>query len=630
MNKFTLLLSLLFILNSYSNELIKKEFKNQKDNNKVTFFRSLSNEDKKENILFFNSEFQKLLKKHHDNDELKKHFLFTLGLISQIQNGHLDAISKFNELIKNKRFNLLDRERMDIYVGMQESYLKLNLYSKVFDVNKKINTLIALGVDYPLWSYNIQSRLYLQLEQYDKAITQLKTEIKLLYTNTKRDSLIIPSAYNDLGYYYFLKKDYENALFNYNKSLQISEISLKHIDTLNYNNLIFNVNNNIVNVKLKQKKFNEVISFYSNKSILFESKLLLAEAYLGKNDNEKAFEILKEVKPLDFSNSFVLKLRFFELINQYYNNIGDYKNSYDYLIKIKKINDSLASLDKKRLLQSNELNYFIEEKEKEVLKKDQIIKQNEKVILIIIIISLVIILLIGIYIIKNNRKKRTEIEQMNKSISRKNKTIKASLKETEMLLQEIHHRVKNNLQVISGILSLQNSNITDEKSKQLLAESQDRIQAIALLHKTMYQNDNFNVVDFKTYINELITYIKQTNKNVNKDIIVTQEVENINFSIETAIPLSMLINEIITNCYKHAFTNLENGEIFISIRKDTSKKYLLIIKDNGIGLPKNYNENTTKSIGFDLINGLSEQLEGILTFNSNNGTEINIEFKDIK
>ncbi|MFT6638669.1 MAG: two-component sensor histidine kinase [Flavobacterium sp.] len=325
-----------------------------------------------------------------------------------------------------------------------------------------------------------------------------------------------------------------------------------------------------------------------------------------------------------------MKLRFFELINQYYNNIGDYKNSYDYLIKIKKINDSLASLDKKRLLQSNELNYFIEEKEKEVLKKDQIIKQNEKVILIIIIISLVIILLIGIYIIKNNRKKRTEIEQMNKSISRKNKTIKASLKEKEMLLQEIHHRVKNNLQVISGILSLQNSNITDEKSKQLLAESQDRIQAIALLHKTMYQNDNFNVVDFKTYINELITYIKQTNKNVNKDIIVTQEVENINFSIETAIPLSMLINEIITNCYKHAFTNLENGEIFISIRKDTSKKYLLIIKDNGIGLPKNYNENTTKSIGFDLINGLSEQLEGILTFNSNNGTEINIEFKDIK
>ena len=144
---------------------------------------------------------------------------------------------------------------MDIYVGMQESYLKLNLYSKVFDVNKKINSLIAKGIDYPLWSYNIQSRLYLQLEQYDKAISQLKSEIKLLYSNSKRDSLIIPSAYNDLGYYHFLKKDYKNALFYYDQSLQIAKVSLKKVDTLNYNNLVFNVNNNVINVKLKQNKF---------------------------------------------------------------------------------------------------------------------------------------------------------------------------------------------------------------------------------------------------------------------------------------------------------------------------------------------------------------------------------------
>ena len=198
------------------------------------------------------------------------------------------------------------------------------------------------------------------------------------------------------------------------------------------------------------------------------------------------------------------------------------------------------------LLQSNELNYFIEEKEKEVFKKDQVIKQNEKTILIIVIVSLLIILLIGAYIIKYNRTKRIEIELMNQSISKKNATIEASLKEKEMLLQEIHHRVKNNLQIISGILSLQNSNITDEKSKLLLAESQDRIQAIALLHKTMYQNENFNVVDFQTYINELITYIKQTNKNQNKNIVVKQQIEDLNFSIDTAIPLSMLINEIIT------------------------------------------------------------------------------------
>ena len=358
--------------------------------------------------------------------------------------------------------------------------------------------------------------------------------------------------------------------------------------------------------------------------------MFLAEAYLGKKDFLKSFKILNELKSFDFSNAFILKTRYLNLLTQYYDDIGDFKNSYKYINQIKRINDSLASLDKKKLLQSNELNYFIEEKEKEVLKKDQVIKQNEKTILIIVIVSLLIILLIGAYIIKYNRKKRIEIELMNQSISKKNATIEASLKEKEMLLQEIHHRVKNNLQIISGILSLQNSNITDEKSKLLLAESQDRIQAIALLHKTMYQNDNFNVVDFQTYINELITYIKQTNKNRNKNIVVKQHIKDLNFSIETAIPLSMLINEIVTNCYKHAFINLDSGEILISIQKHTLEKFILSIKDNGIGLPENYNELHTNNIGFDLINGLSEQIDGKVTIHIEKGTEIIIEFKDTK
>ena len=146
----------------------------------------------------------------------------------------------------------------------------------------------------------------------------------------------------------------------------------------------------------------------------------------------------------------------------------------------------------------------------------------------------------------------------------------------------------------------------------------------------MYQNDNFNVVDFQTYINELITYIKQTNKNLNKNIVVKQHIEDLNFLIETAIPLSMLINEIVTNCYKHAFINLDSGEILISIQKHTLEKCILSIKDNGIGLPENYNELHTNNIGFDLINGLSEQIDGKVTIHIEKGTEIIIEFKDTK
>lgn len=632
MNKSSLFLSFIlscfFIQVGYSNEKIIKEFEQQKDKNKVSFFRSLSNEDKEENILYFDTEFQNLLKKNSNNIELKKQYIFTIGLIKQIQNKHLEAISKFNYLIENKDINLLPRERIDIYVGMQESYLKLNLYSKVFDVNKKINTLIANGIDYPLWSYNIQSRLYLQLENYDKAIEQLKKEIKLLYSNSKRDSLIIPSAFNDLGYYHFLKKDYKNAIFYYNESIHLAEIGLKEIDTLNYRNLIENVNNNICNVHLKQKKFEAVVSYFLNKKLSLESKLLLAEAYIGINNTIEAGNILNELSSKNFEKQFVLRLKYLELINQYFNAIGNYKESNRYLIDLKKISDSLAYIDKKRLLESDELNYFIEEKEQEGLKKDKIIKENEKVILVIVIISLIIILFISFYFIANTKKKKIEIEKMNQSISKKNKTIQASLKEKELLLQEIHHRVKNNLQVISGILSLQNSSITDEKSKQLLAESQDRIQAIALLHKTMYQNDNYNIVDFKTYISQLITYIKSTNKKNGLEVTVIQNIEEINFSLDTAIPLSILLNEIITNSYKHAFTALEKGVITITIKKQNIENYTLSIKDNGIGLPKNYHEKN--SMGFDLIYGLSEQINGNVNINCTNGTEISIEFKDSK
>jgi two-component sensor histidine kinase len=630
----SILFLFIFTFSCFANESIKQKFNSKNDIDKVSFFRNISNEDKEENVIFFYTKFNALLKNHSKNVLLQKQFLFAIGLINQIQNQHLEAISKFNNLIENKSFNLDIRESMDIYVAMQESYLKLNLYSKVFDVNNKINTLIANGADYPLWSYNIQSRLYLQLEQYDKAIYQLKKEISLLYKNPKRDSLIIPSAYNDLGYYNYLKKDNFNALKHYETSLIIVEKSLKTINSESYNSHFINVQSNIANVKLNQGKFDEAISIIEKITTdknSTELQLILAEAYLGKNDFSNADKALSYIGNQIHKNPINLKIQYLELLTVFYELKGDFKNSYLFINQIKKINDSLASLDKRRLLQSNELNYFIEEKEKEVLNKNQIIKQNEKIILIIVIVSLLLILAIGIYFFQNNRKKRFEIEKMNLSITNKNKTIEVSLHEKEMLLKEVHHRVKNNLQVISGILSLQNSIVTDEKAKQILAEGQDRIQAIALLHKTMYQNDNFNHVNLQTFINELITYIKQANKSLQKNITVIQDIENITFSIDTAIPLSLIINEIITNCYKHAFTNTTEGQISIAIKTIKPCNYLLSIKDNGRGLPKDFNpKNNSESIGFDLIYGLSEQLDGMVTINSGDETEILIAFTEIK
>lgn len=641
MNKIALSIFLLLLsVKSFSNAEIQKEFKSKKDIDKASFFRGLSNEEKIEDISFFQAEFRSLLKKHSDNYTSKKQFQFVLGLINQIQNQNLEAISKFNDLLTNKKHHLSARETMDIYVAMQECYLKLNLYSKVFDINKKINTLISNGVDYPLWSYNIQSRLYLQLHQYDKAISQLKKEINLLYKNPKRDSLIIPSAYNDLGYYYHLKKDYNNALSYYNKSIETATISLKLTNKFAYTSIFLSSKSNIANLYLDINEYEKTI-FIINEDILpkipskktplyIQNYLMLGEAFLKTNNLNKVKSIIENLEQICCFDDVRLKIQLLELQTSYFKKKEDFKTSLKYTSEIKYLKDSLLTAQNLNLLKSTELNYFIENQEKEVAKKNQIIESKEKTNLIIIIIGLAALLTTSTFAFQSNRKKRIEIEKMNASISKKNEEIKTSLHEKELLLKEIHHRVKNNLQVISGILSLQNNSVTDEKTKQVLLDGQDRIQTIALLHKTMYQNENFNVVNFNTYIHELITNIKQTNR-TKKNILIIQKIENIQFNIDTAIPLSLIINEIITNCYKHAFENKEEGQISISIQKLFSDSYELIIEDNGKGLPENFSiyENS-KRVGFDLIQGLCQQIDGEIEINSKNGTKIKIQFKESK
>src|SRR5690606_18232140 len=229
---FSVLVSLLFVSIAFANDTIIKTFTTKNEIEKVSFFRNLHQEDKIKHLAFFENSFKLLIEDNSPNKKKTKSFIFCLGLIEQLKEKHLQAISDFKGLLEDEKFSLTNRERMDIYVAMQESYLKLNIYSKVFDCNNQINNLIEQGVDYPLWSYNIQSRLYLQLQQYDKAVLQLQKEISFLLKNPKRDSLIIPSAYNDLGYYYSLVNKNDSAIYYFSKSLQLAKRNKKNIDII--------------------------------------------------------------------------------------------------------------------------------------------------------------------------------------------------------------------------------------------------------------------------------------------------------------------------------------------------------------------------------------------------------------
>jgi PAS domain S-box-containing protein len=206
--------------------------------------------------------------------------------------------------------------------------------------------------------------------------------------------------------------------------------------------------------------------------------------------------------------------------------------------------------------------------------------------------------------------------------------MKKSLQEKEILLREVHHRVKNNLQIIVSLLHLQECNVDEEEIVDVLKESEGRIKSMAMVHEKLYQSPNFTEINFKQYLEKLIydiLYIYGVPSGAIKTKLV---LEDINLNIDTSIPLGLIVNELVTNSVKHAFPHGE-GTVKIEF-KSFLGEMLLIIEDNGIGLPANIEFKNTGSLGLQLVNSLINQLEGEIELERNHGTKFTIKFKELK
>jgi two-component sensor histidine kinase len=217
------------------------------------------------------------------------------------------------------------------------------------------------------------------------------------------------------------------------------------------------------------------------------------------------------------------------------------------------------------------------------------------------------------------RKKRNELYQVNQQLSQKNIQI-------ELLNKEIHHRVKNNLQIINSLLFMQFKDNDDEKIKAQIKHSQERIKSMALVHNKLYEADSTVPVYIKEYIKELASDILKTNTPAGKSIGLNIE-ENVavNLSLDTSVSLGLILNELITNACKYAFAGKETGHINIAINKQAGG-YQLIVKDDGSGLTNDFHQKN--SMGLRLVTNLSKQLGGQATFENNNGTVVIVDFVD--
>jgi PAS domain S-box-containing protein len=244
-----------------------------------------------------------------------------------------------------------------------------------------------------------------------------------------------------------------------------------------------------------------------------------------------------------------------------------------------------------------------------------------------------IYVLASVTLIKDRSGKSIGIVTVNRDITegkQAEKDLKSSLKEKEVLLKELHHRVKNNMQIISSLINLQTRHLKDKKAIRMFKESQDRIKSMALVHEKLYQLEDLTQIDIAGYVSELTNQIRRSHAINPKMIKLNIKVKEMFLNINTAIPCGLVINELVSNAFKYAFPVNREGEILIELFLDKDDMVTLIVKDDGIGFPEDIDFHNTETLGLQLVNTLVKQLNGAIELDRSNGTAFKIRFSESK
>lgn len=363
-------------------------------------------------------------------------------------------------------------------------------------------------------------------------------------------------------------------------------------------------------------------------NLTLASKLSVLTLTRAKKDAHKARSIWESSQNLE--NLVVVN----SALSRIHENLGNKDSALHFSRVHISLKDSLLEVEKlttvrrlnvefqteKRLAQIAVLNEENKLKE-ESLKASAKLESAQKIVIWVLTSGLIIlgVLLYIISRILNSNK------QAHKRLTEKSAIIEKQNTEREYLLKEIHHRVKNNLQIISSLLDMQLKGLEDQKLRDTLIESRSRVASMGLIHQLLYEGNSQASVYLKPYIEQLTTYIAQSFGKANEVSIEVNVSEELTINIETAIPFGLIVTELITNAYKYAFVESENGRICIGVVQ-TKESYKLTFSDNGVGLPQELDIKKTKSLGLRLVKNLTQQLKGSLTYLTDEGATFSIEF----
>ena len=566
-----------------------------------------------------------LSQKLNDANSLRKAAVAMANLYEK--KGEIDNTKKYYKLaIVTATENDLPKSIPGMYLDMSMVYrLDGQLDSAFYWVANADQAFDAIGEKYYKWKiHSLMAHLHKDRKEYDKAGEAFEKAWAIVEKGTNRmdQGYLLYSMSSN----FFESENFEKFAIYSQKWQEFNQNSGKgnhHATNPDHSPMLTLFSpDDPANID----RMRRAIAY--NKSINDNMRVGIHNGSLGyllsrQGDNKGALEafLTSEIYLKKAKSRIDLALAY-KRIYKSYKKLQDYPNALAYHEKYLMLSDSIKQEEVLKSLVELETKYETSQKEKAIallnsenqlqeLQLSTAKRQN-----IIIVIGFLAALFIAGLLFYFYQQKQKD-----------NAIITKALKEKELLLREIHHRVKNNLQVISSLLSLQSRFIEDENALEAIKEGRDRVKSMALIHQNLYQEDNLTGIKVQAYFEKLFNSLFNSYNISPERIKLDTDIQNINLDVDTIIPLGLIVNELVSNALKHAFPGNRNGTIRIQLKEDP-KGLQLQVADNGIGWKREINIEQSDSFGFRMINAFKNRLEAQLEIENNNGAQITMLIKE--
>lgn len=529
---------------------------------------------------------------------------------------------------------------------LSPAYIKLRNYNKAYEIQEIFERIKHRFPEEFKKIFSPQkSYIFLQLGMYTESVAELRKEFLTKPAEARKDTNVLGNYYNDMGVHFNKANQLDSAVFYFKKAKVIVDAKGKYDKDKTYYDFFSGlIDGNIASALAKEKHYEEAIPslkkdiYYSLKAKNWLSAAnsynLIAECFLELKKYDLARKYIDSCKPLiahveelgPTLNNILTEAKYYK----YTGNLNKAAENYDRYIRFK---DSIQKVDNENKLINQQISfdlyqkeYLLMQKEKQI-QKNKLLYEHERARRSYLVLGVVILAFIITFLIINNqmnKRRQAELFIKNKHIVQQKTAIETALKEKEFLIKEIHHRVKNNLQIISSMLSLQSEVIENDAAKEVLQESRLRINSMSIIHQMLYNKSNMSEISISEYLKNLMAQIEKSYSIDTTKIKTILNCDALTINLDTAIPLGLIVNELATNSYKHAFNKNKEGIIEINFQKQADT-FTLVVKDNGSGF--SMDKNKPQGLGMELIHMLANQLNGTIQFTNHGGTTAKVVFK---